>query len=135
LRFLLITTSFLIFFTRFIDIFQLGLQAAASFLEQSEEVSISQKLLSDLDSPDSIWVARSIVSAVEKYDMYCKHEREMRMPQILAEHEFTCRLRAGEAISALKTISFMTRFNAIIEEGAEDVLNGKVLCIKLPIIY
>ena len=57
------------------------------------------------------------------------------MPQILAEHEFTCRLRAGEAISALKTISFMTRFNAIIEEGAEDVLNGKVLCIKLPIIY
>ena len=78
-----------------------------------------------MNSTDSTWVAQSIAAAVTTYDMYREQAKDLRMPQILTEQDFVLRLREGKAISALKDISFLTRINAIIEQGAEGVLKGK----------
>jgi hypothetical protein len=110
----------------YLDIFQLGLQAAAFLLENSKKASFPEILLTEVGLKDNVWVARSIMSAIDKFEAYAKYERELRMPKILTEEKFVGSLRAGGAIAALKMISFLTRLNAIIEESAVEVLNGKL---------
>ncbi len=107
-----------------LDIFQLGLQAASSILDKAWGAT-SQELLQDLNPIDREWIAQSITVAVKKYDMHCNLEVELRMPQILAEQDFVHRLRSGEAVAALETLSLMSRFNAIVEQGADDALKGE----------
>lgn len=84
-----------------------------------------ERLRSSLDSADGAWVVQSILSAMMHYDLCEQQERDLRIPQILAEPEFISRLGTGEALRALQTISFLIRFNRIIEEAAEEVLSGK----------
>ena len=106
------------------DVFQLGLQASVSLLkEQQDSDYVVSKLRDTMNTADGKWVVHSIMTAMMHYDS-CS-EQELRIPITLNEPGFIATLRGGNALSALKNLSFMNRLNSIIEQGAEEIFNGK----------
>ena len=108
-----------------LDILQLGVQAAVSLLrDQDMKAAVPHKLEALMKSIDGVWVAQSIMSAIKTYDLICDQTRELRIPRVwINDDSMAYQLQDAEAISSLKDIAFMNRFNAIIEDAVKCVLS------------
>jgi len=106
-------------------IFQLGLQASISMMEQKDNGrEILTSLCCERSSINGPWVAKSMISAVKHYELCERKERDIRIPQILNDPIFVDRLRSGAAMSSLLRMSFLTTFNEVVTKAAEEALSA-----------
>ncbi len=104
------------------------MQASISVIQNQrmEKNTFAKQISTIFDSVDGKWVVDAMSSSMKLHELAQKEERMVRIPQTLIEPNFLCNLRSGVAVSSLHCLSFLNRFNHIMEKAIDDILLGKL---------
>ena len=107
-----------------IDIYQLGLQAAAMFMKYKNEGTLRQFFDTKSSDVDRSWAIHAAFSSIKYHQLTLDNKRDVRIPKILSQSDFTSNLRSGKAFEALQRFAFLTRINRIVESSVQLILSG-----------
>jgi hypothetical protein len=70
------------------------------------------------------WMRRSIMSSIHHYRLLKSQDKELRIPRILLQSDFTSALRYV-ALSYLRQTAFLSRFVAYMDLLASEAISSK----------
>jgi hypothetical protein len=104
--------------------YQLGLQAAVTFMRCRDEGNLLQLLDSKPSDVDRRWAVHAALSSMKYHQLALDSERDVRMPKILSQSDFISKLRSGIALEALERFAFLTRITRLVESAVQVILSG-----------